>query len=105
MATTKISRWLVGPVFAGILLLSACADHPRNVVYVRTPPPPPIRETILVSPGPGYFWVGGFHSWNGNSYVWVPGRWERIPGRRHAWAPGHWVHGRHGWYWVEGHWR
>ena len=86
-------------------MLSACSDHPRNVVYVRTPPPPIIRESVIVSPGPGYVWINGYHAWNGGSYVWVPGRWERIPDRRRGWVPGHWVRTRRGWYWVDGHWR
>jgi hypothetical protein len=95
----------VAVLFGATTIMSACAEHSRSVVYVRTPPPPPIRETLIAAPGPGYIWIPGHQAWYGNSYGWVPGRWERRPERRHAWIPGHWVQNRHGWHWVEGHWR
>lgn len=93
-------------LFLGLMLsLAACGGGPRGAVYVRTPPPPPVAERVVVSPGPGYVWVPGYHAWDGNAYVWRPGRWDRLPPGRRAWVPGHWVHTRRGWRWVEGHWR
>lgn len=87
------------------LLTSGCAHRGGVAVYVRTPPPPLVTESITVSPGPTYIWVPGYHSWNGSSYVWIAGRWEARPSGRRAWVPGHWKHSRQGWYWVDGHWR
>jgi hypothetical protein len=92
-------------VFGLVLTLAGCATRERAVVYVRTPPPPPLAESILVTPGPGYVWVAGYHSWNGGGYIWVPGHWEHRPPGRRDWVPGHWAHNRHGWFWIEGHWR
>ena len=86
--------------------LAACGEpRHRNVVYVPVAPPPLVVENRAVAPGPGFVWIRGYHVWNGNAYVWTPGRWERVPNGRRDWVPGHWVHARHGWYWVEGHWR
>ena len=92
-------------VLAFTFFLAGCGEPHRNVVYVPTGPPPLVVENRVVAPGPGYVWVQGYHAWNGNAYVWTPGRWERLPEGRRGWVPGHWVHTRHGWYWVEGHWR
>jgi WXXGXW repeat (2 copies) len=96
---------------AGMLILlatvwvsPACAS-PRGRIYVRVGPPFPIVETPIVAPGPGYFWVPGFHTWTGSVYAWVPGRWDRPPRPRAIWVPGRWVHERRGWYFVEGRWR
>ena len=36
---------------------------------------------------------------------WAGGRYVVRPARYRSWAPGAWHHGRHGWYYVEGHWR
>ncbi len=74
-------------------------------VYVKVPPPPVIVETAPAPPSPRHVWIGGYHRWDGRTYVWVPGRYE-VP-RRHyrTWVPGHWVQHRRGWYWSEGRWR
>jgi len=87
------------------LTLSACAARGRAVVYVPNGPPPAVSESITVSPGPGMVWIGGYHRWGGSGYEWVPGHWEHPPDGHRGWVPGHWNHDRHGWYWVEGHWR
>jgi hypothetical protein len=84
-----------------------CAANPPpdNAVYVVRRPPPGRREVIGVAPGRGFIWIGGFWRWGGADFVWVPGRWERVPAGRRVWEQGHWRHSRHGWYWVEGRWR
>jgi hypothetical protein len=95
---------LLGTLTLG-LVLSACGHRTTVAVYAPTAPPPLVSESIAVSPGPGYVWIPGYHSWNGSTYVWVGGRWEIRPQGRRAWIPGHWNHNRRGWYWVDGHWR
>lgn len=68
-------------------------------------PPPPHMEHYGPPPGPGFIWVAGYQSWNGNGYVWVPGHYEQPPRPRAVWVPHHWQH-RHGsWIMIEGHWR
>jgi hypothetical protein len=104
-------RKILRAVAAGLLVVSsfACAPAyagpPRAQVFVSIGPPRPIVERRIPAPGPGFFWVAGFHTWNGRSYAWVPGRWERIPPGRRSWVAGHWAHERRGYYWVDGHWR
>jgi hypothetical protein len=98
---------LIAGIFlvSALVVTSACVE-PQGRVYVRVGPPPPVVERRVASPGPDYVWIAGYHTWNGNAYVWVPGRWERAPRPRARWVPGHWERSRkNGWYFVEGHWR
>jgi len=92
---------LIGFAFATGLVLSASAAE----VVVKIAPPAPIVETRVVSPGPGHVWIAGYHTWNGNAYVWTPGRWEMPPRAHVRWVPPHWVHRHGGYVFVEGHWR
>lgn len=96
-----LKKLLIGSAFG--LLLSAgtlCAE-----VVVRVGPPAPIVERPIARPGPDHVWIAGYHRWDGNAYVWVPGRWE-LPPRPHArWVAHRWVRRHGGWVMVEGHWR
>jgi len=92
-------------VLAATTLASTACASPRGRVYVRVGPPAPIVEARVIAPGPGYVWLPGYYAWDGRTYAWVGGRWERPIRPRAAWVPGHWVRERRGWYFVEGHWR
>ena len=96
-----LRRGLIGLVLAGALAISVLAAE----IVVRVAPPAPIVETRGVAPGPGYVWIAGYHNWNGNAHVWVPGRWA-LPPRSHArWVAHRWVKRHGGWVLVEGRWR
>jgi len=47
-------------------------------VIASEEPPAEIVETVPISPGPDYFWIGGHWHWNGG-WVWVHGRFDRHP--------------------------
>lgn len=68
-------------------------------------PPPPQTETVVLSPGPDYVWVGGEWVWNGGAWVWIGGRWVLPPYRHAAWVEARWVRGPRGWYREPGRWR
>ncbi len=93
--------------FAAFSLSTACLvpAPPRGAVYVRVAPPAPLVEVEGVAPSPELVWIRGYHGWDGNAYIWVPGRWERRPHAGAVWVHGQWRHHRNGWFWVEGHWR
>ena len=94
-------RLWIASALGCLLALGASAAE----VFVRIAPPAPIVERRGPPPGAGYVWITGYHRWDGNAYVWTPGRWE-VPPRRHAhWVAHHWVHRRGGWVFVEGRWR
>jgi len=96
-----LKKLLIGSAFG--LVLSAgtlCAE-----VVVRIGPPAAIVEARPVRPGPNYAWIVGYHRWDGNAYVWVPGRWEVLPHPGARWVAHRWVRRHGGWVLVEGHWR
>ena len=96
-----LRKGLIALAFASALTFSAVAAE----VVVRVAPPAAVVETRGAAPGPNYVWVDGYQQWNGNAYVWVPGKWE-VPPRAHArWVAHHWVKRQGGWVLVEGHWR
>jgi hypothetical protein len=85
----------------GLLLGSAYGDE----VIIRTRPPHAIVETRIARPSRDHVWIGGYHRWDGNAYVWTPGRWE-LPPRPHAvWVAPRYVHRNGGYVFVEGRWR
>jgi hypothetical protein len=91
---------------AALSLTASCVVRPaRGAVYVRVAPPVPVVEVETAAPGPEFIWVRGYHRWDGERYLWVPGHWERRPHAGAVWVNGEWKHHRDGWFWVEGHWR
>jgi hypothetical protein len=51
------------------------ADSDPEEVSATTEPPEPVYEEQLDSPGPGYFWAGGYWGWSGADWAWYPGHW------------------------------
>ncbi|HEX5229067.1 MAG TPA: YXWGXW repeat-containing protein [Bryobacteraceae bacterium] len=96
-----LKKTVMGILFAGVLAAGAFGQE----VVVRVHPPRAVVERRVPAPGPGYVWVGGYQRWDGNAYVWVPGRWDRPPRPHARWVAHHWVHRHGGWVMVEGHWR
>ena len=72
---------------------------------VGAPPPSPIVEAVVVSPGPRYVWVAGRWRWYHHGWVWVPGAWIIPPRHGVVWVDGHWGRRFGSVVWVEGHWR
>lgn len=77
---------------------------PTTTTVVQEAPPPPPAQTVVVAPGPGYVWVDGEWSWDGQ-WVWVGGHWAWPPYPHAVWVHSYWVHGSHGWRRAPGHWR
>ena len=67
-------------------------------------PPPPQPETMPPSPGVEYFWIGGYHRWNGHAYAWVGGHYEHRPHPDAQWHAAHWEPRGSGHVWIEGNW-
>lgn len=85
-------------------VISAMVSASGDVVASQSPPPPP-SETVVVQPGPDYYWVSGEWRWSGTSWVWVPGRWTPRPAYGAVWVPTRWVRGPWGWRRIPGHWQ
>jgi len=97
-----LKKFLVSTAFG--LLLSAGTMCAAEVV-VKIAPPAVVVETRPVSPGPNYVWIDGYQRWDGNAYVWVPGRWDVPPHAGARWIAHRWVRRHGGWVFVEGRWR
>jgi WXXGXW repeat (2 copies) len=92
-------------VAAALGAASGCAMTSGGF-YVALAPPPPIVEVRAVAPGAGFVWVPGYYRWDGGSYLWMRGRWERPPRPGARWEPGRWErHGNRGWRYRDGRWR
>ncbi len=77
---------------------------PTTSTIIEQAPPAPQVEVVPISPGPNYYWVPGYWSWNGG-WVWVGGHWAARPWTGAVWVGGGWArHGR-GYIWIGGHWR
>ena len=89
------------------MLLALCLSPAASFaqIVVRIGPQAPIVERRPPAPERGFVWVDGYHRWDGERYVWVPGRWDRPPHHGAHWVAHHWVHHHDGWVLVEGHWR
>ena len=76
-------------------------------VVVRIGPPARVVERVPPPPHehPGWAWHEGYHRWDGNRYVWVPGNYVEPPHAHAVWVRGEWVHERGGYVWHEGRWR
>jgi hypothetical protein len=85
-------------------LLAVGAANAAEVI-VKIAPPTPIVEHRVAAPGPGFVWVAGYHRWDGNAYVWVPGEWRNPPHPHAHWVAHKWVHRHGGYVLVEGHWK
>jgi WXXGXW repeat (2 copies) len=95
-------NWIYGVVFAGALTIPAPA---QISVYIGQPPPRVRYERHGPVPGPGYAWVNGYWSPEGDRYEWVPGRWDRPPYQGARWVRPRYEHHRHkGWKVRKGHW-
>ena len=85
----------------GLGLALSALPGSAQYVYVQVGPPAPVYETVPVSPGPGYVWVGGYYTYSGGRYVWRHGYYAHHAGH---WCAGAWHHNHHGYYWSEGRW-
>jgi WXXGXW repeat (2 copies) len=73
---------------------------------IRIAPPPPVQVAVIGrAPASGYVWIGGYQRWNGNGYVWVPGRWVRPPRAGVIWVGPRYGRSGSGWVFYKGYWR
>ena len=92
-------------ISTALLGLAIAVGSANAQVYVRVGPPPVVIEHPGPRPGPHHVWVGGYHRWDGNRYVWVSGTYAVPPQPYyHRWVPGHWRNTPRGYIWIEGHW-
>lgn len=83
---------------------------------VSTPPPVAVDVGYYGYARPGYVWVNGRHTWNGNMWVWTPGYYQQersgqywvqgawqTQGNQYVWVDGYWTQPRAGYVYVDGY--
>ncbi len=100
-----MKKTLLAAAISGIMLSASLAAGAQ--IVVRVGPPPRIVERVPPPPPEhrGWVWHAGYHRWDGERYVWVPGTYVEPPHPYARWVEGHWAHRGGGWVWIEGHWR
>ena len=88
-----------------LIALTLCPVASFAQVAIRIGPPHRVYEDRGRPPERGYVWTGGYHRYDGDHYVWTPGRWQRPehPGQR--WVAHRWRHRGDHYEMQEGHWR
>ena len=93
------------PIAACAMFLTAGIAQAQVVVRIG----PPARPHERIPPPPSehrdWAWHAGYHRWDGNRYVWVPGAYEQPPRPHARWVEGRWVRRGGGWVWIDGRWR
>jgi len=96
-----LAKKLIGLVFVGAMAVGS--SYAADIV-VKEAPPKAIVERRGASPGKDYVWIGGYHRWDGNHYVWEKGRWDKPPRAHAKWVAPRWEHRKDGYFFIEGHW-
>jgi hypothetical protein len=104
---TKVRRNILRRLFLSALFAAALGIGTVQAaeIVVRVAPPRVQVERRDVAPSRQHVWIGGYHRWDGNAYVWEKGRWEAPPRAGAHWVAPRWNHRRDGYVFVEGRWR
>ena len=83
---------------------------------VATQPPVVVDVGYAGESNPGYVWVNGRQTWNGNAWLWSPGYWQpdragytyvqgawEPRGDQYVWVDGYWAEPRQGYVYVDGY--
>ncbi len=87
---SHVVKWLLIAATVGACLLASTTAPAETYVEVRIAPPVARVEVVPTRPSPRHVWVRGYWGWDGYHHLWVPG---------------HYVVARHGYTYVEPHWR
>ncbi len=93
----------MNPVASLFVTGVAVAVVANAVVEASNPPPPAVDVGYYGYARPGYVWVNGHQSWNGNAWVWTPGYYQ---GQRQDsyWVQGTWETRDNQYAYVDGYW-
>jgi hypothetical protein len=100
--------------------MAALAAVVSAPIFAQLPPPPPLPglEIRIGRTAPprirherrtrrterNAVWVAGSWDWQGDNWVWIPGRWVVPESRRAHWVRARYVREYGGWRYVPGHW-
>ena len=91
-------------IFAVFCFTATAATSTGITVYIQKAPPPPKTEEPQLKPAETAVWTKGHWQWDGNRYVWQPGKW--LENRKNQIrVDGHWEQSRHGYSWKPATWK
>lgn len=107
-----VKQTILGSLFAAVASAAASQvppppplpDEIRPVVVAVAPPPVRVERVTVTRPGPSYVWARGYWDWDGDSWMWIPGRWAVAPVARATWVPAQYVRVSSGYRYVPAHW-
>jgi hypothetical protein len=88
---------------ASMLVTGLAVAAVASTVTVSAPPPMTVDVGYHGHHRPGYVWVNGRHTWNGNMWVWTPGYYQGQRANQH-WVQGSWEPRGGQYVWIDGHW-
>lgn len=97
------ARGRVNPVASVLFTGLAVATVANAAVTVSTPPPPVVEVGYYGYERPGYVWVNGRHSWDGNGWVWQPGYYQNERAGNY-WVQGYWEPRGSQYVYIDGYW-
>ena len=101
-----MDRYLMtaGVVCALGLAVGANAVADDVILDEFIPIPPDEVEVISVAPAEDYLWVPGNWERDPGKWTWVKGHWDKPPHEKAHWRKGHWKWHEGKWHWYRGHW-
>ena len=100
--------WLAAPAVVLALVLGGCSKGSGTAsgddVVAPDPPPAAQAEVAQPSPGPEFVWIEGFWHWDGRSYGWHAGVWQRPPQTGYVWVAPQYEHVDRGYRYTQGRW-
>ncbi len=88
---------------ASLLVTGVAVAVVANSVAASNPPPMTVDVGYHGYARPGYVWVNGRHTWNGNLWVWSPGYYQ-AQRQNSYWVQGSWESRNNQYVWIDGYW-
>ena len=61
-------------------------------------------EVITTEPGTDYVWIPGSWDRDPGKWTWIDGAWKKPPHEKSRWVDGHWKYDDAKWHWTSGQW-
>jgi hypothetical protein len=84
---------------------AASASQPKEVIedeWIAIPAP--LEEVVTTQTEPEDVWVPGYWERDPGKWTWKKGHWETPPEEAAHWRKGHWAWQDGEWHWRKGHW-
>jgi hypothetical protein len=93
-------------VFLAVSSFAIAKSQAQVSVYVGVRPVRPAGIVVErpMRPSRRHVWIAEGWTPAGGSYTYRAGYWAVPPHPGAIWRPGHWLHGRRGYFWRPGHW-